>query len=291
VTRKANLEHTGRNAITFNVDSEPDSISITDHDFLRYIRLSTFGITSGDSVLTCLNGNALRNKIWSEIKAVVDKVHKHVCGHASYTDFELLLARNGLWNDAVASYVAQCVDQCTACRSTAPPQPNRKVSISSLSKSFNDIVCIDHFYLDQIRLMHCMDLVSRYSAVHIVSTVTMGEAVQAFEACWVSQFWYPESVHGDKAFQVGDFKTYADSLGIKIRPVPPRGHNKNAIESKNRVIRGIFLRLKNAAGDSFDPNVATYKAVSISNSLYGNDTMSVFEPTKGFSKPIHSKPA
>jgi len=119
----------------------------------------------------------------------------------------------------------------------------------------------------------------------------MGEAVQAFEACWVSQFWYPESVHGDKAFQVGDFKTYADSLGIKIRPVPPRRHNKNAIESNHRVIRSTFLRLKSAAGDSFDPNVAAYKSVSISNSLYGNDTMSVFEPTKGFSKPIHSKPA
>lgn len=116
------------------------------------------------------------------------------------TDFQILLKRSNLWNAAVAKYVTEVISKCTACRSTAPPQPSRKVSISSLSKELNEIICIDHFYLGDLCLIHFMDLVSRYSAVQIVNTTSLQEVVNAFEAVWVSQFWYPKTIHGDKAF-------------------------------------------------------------------------------------------
>lgn len=119
----------------------------------------------------------------------MDKVHKHVCGQASFTDYKLLLERNGLWNDTVASYIAKMINQCTACRSTEIPQPSRKVPISSPSKDFNEVLCVDHLYLEEILLMHLMDLVTGYSSVHVVSSTTnLKEAIHGFEASWVSQF-------------------------------------------------------------------------------------------------------
>ncbi len=290
VTRNANLEHLGRNAISFFVENVPESISLIDHEFLSYIPMSTFLKSIDVTTLTCHNGNTLMNKKWSEVVKIIDKVHKHVCGHATYTDFQLLLERNNLWNETVASYVAQTIQNCSSCKSSALPQPNRKVSISTLSKQFNEIVCIDHFFLDEICLVHCMDLVSRFSAVQAVESTNLADAVVAFEACWVSQFWYPESLHGDKAFQIGEFKLYAESLDIPIRPVPPRRHSKNSIESKHNVIRSIYIRLKEAAKDNHNAKLAAYKAVSISNDLYGNDTLSAFELAKGFTKPIMNEP-
>ena len=165
VTRNANLEHIGRNAISFVVDNVPESITLTDHQFLSYIHLSAFSRNFDESILTCSNGNLLSSKSWIEVKKIIDKVHKHVCGHATYTDFLLLLERNDLWNESVASYVCKIIKECTALKSSAPAKPSRKVSISTLSKQFKDVVCVDHFYLDELRLMHFMDLVTRFSAV------------------------------------------------------------------------------------------------------------------------------
>ena len=251
VTRKANIEHINRNAIAFMVNDQLDYISITNSGFLSYVQIDMFCISHDtENVLECLSGSMLEEKSWSEVKAIIEKVHKHVCGHANYADLQLLLERNELRNGSVASYVHQLIESCSACHSSAPPQPNRKVSISSLSRAFNEIVCVDHFYLDAIRLMHCMDLGSRLSTVHVVHTATISEAVIGFEACWVPHFGYPESIHGDKAFDASNFKSYMKERDISFRPVPPGRHSKNTIESKHNVIRSIYLRLKQDKGDS-----------------------------------------
>ena len=135
-----------------------------------------------------------------------------------------------------------------------------------------------------------MDLVSRYLGAHVVSTATLKDAIVAFEACWVSQFWHPDSIRVDTAFMLGEFKKYTEQLGIPLLPLPPGRHSKNAIESKHNIIRSIFIRLKEAAGSDFDPELAPYKSVSISNDLYDNEIMSAFELAKGFSKSIAAKP-
>lgn len=34
---------------------------------------------------------------WKELKSIVDRVHRYVCGHSSYTDMKILMERNGIW--------------------------------------------------------------------------------------------------------------------------------------------------------------------------------------------------
>lgn len=72
---------------------------------------------------------------------------------------------------------------------------------------------------------------------------------------------------------------------------PPGRQRKNLIELKHNKIRSIYLRLKYAAWDQHNSRLASYKAVSISNDLYGNDTLSAFELAKGFTKPAMSNTA
>lgn len=291
VTRRSSIEHIERNAIAFPTGEGLEYISIINDNFLSYISLDRCTSSCNDgSTLSFLSATTLDNTSWSDVKKVVDKVHRHVCGHASFTDYKLLLERNGLWNNVIAAYLTEVVNGCTACRSTSVPQPSRKVSISSLSKNFNEILCVDHLYLEDILLVHFIDLVTRYSGSYAVTSTNLEEAVTPFEACWLSPFCYPDSIRADKAFQICAFKQYADKLGIPIDPVPPGRHSKNAIESKHNIIRSIFLRLKEDAGTGFDPKIAAYKAVSISNDLYGNGTMSAFELGKGFCNPVATKP-
>lgn len=36
---------------------------------------------------------------WKEVKLILDKLHKHVCGHATYSEIKPLLKRNNLWSN------------------------------------------------------------------------------------------------------------------------------------------------------------------------------------------------
>lgn len=133
----------------------------------------------------------------------------------------------------------------TSLTCTAPPQPNQKVSISSsLSKEFYEIVFIDHFYLDNDRVMHTMDLVSSYLAAHIFEYSSMSDAVTSFEASCATQFWIPQSIIADKAFDNNEFHQYLKDMNIQFSSVPPGNHSKNSIESNHNVIRNVYMRLK-----------------------------------------------
>lgn len=55
--------------------------------------------------------------------------------------------------------------------------------------------------------------------------------------------------------------------------MPPGRHSKNDIESKQKATRIIYLRLKEDAEEGQDAKFASYKAVTTSNYLYGNDTI------------------
>lgn len=52
------------------------------------------------------------------------------------------------------------------------------------------------------------------------------------------------------------------------------------------MIRSIFIRLGDAADDTYDAQLAAINAATFSNTLYGNHIMSSFELARGFSLPI-----
>lgn len=289
VTSVSNIIHIGNNAIEIIDEHGIEYISMINRNRLSYIPISSFKESAKTNIVSKFNGITVKDIPWKEVTAIIDKVHRHVCGHANLTDIRVFLQRNKMWNNAVEKYVSDLVSRCTACRSTAPPQPSRKVSISNLSKGLNEVVCIDHLYLESVRMFHAMDLVTRYSAAFVVGDATMEKAIHAFESCWINQFWIPDEIKADKAFINKEFEQYCKDRDIKISPIPPQRHSKNAVESKHGIIRSIFLKLQEADPHT-DLEMIAVRAVTVSNDLYGNDVLSSFEQAKGYTKPINGNP-
>ena len=160
VTNYCNILHIDENTLILPPDASGNSkgsITLVDHDMHTYIPHSVFisradNFTSdNEKTLFCAAANVnedVGSKPWKDLKKIVDKVHKHVCGHSNYSDIKLLLERNMLWNDHVDKYLQSTLENCTACRTTAKPKACRKVSLSAMSRSFNDVVCIDHMFLE-----------------------------------------------------------------------------------------------------------------------------------------------
>lgn len=62
-------------------------------------------------------------------------------------------------------------------------------------------------------------------------------------------------------------------------------HNKSSLESRHGITRSILLKLK-AAYSVFKQELLAIRAAEISNDLYGNDAMSLFELAKESMKPV-----
>ena len=79
---------------------EQMSIYLVSHDLHCYMPLYAFGIkpdsVEARCVIVTFAAKATEHS-WPEIKAIIDKVHNHVCGHASLRDMQILLERNSLW--------------------------------------------------------------------------------------------------------------------------------------------------------------------------------------------------
>ena len=293
ITKHCNIQRIAGNLLELPTKDESGiqmTISLVDHDLHCYLPLSAFGIASHSAQAYCAVVSfaaKASDRPWSEIKAIVDKVHKHVCGHASLRDMQILLERNDMWSTEVKAYLHQTVEVCHQCKVTDEPKDMRKVSLRDLSSSFNDRVCLDHVFLDDYVVLHFMDSSTRLSQGAIVTTKTVREAIDHFEMIWVSQYGYPESLLADQAFITDEFKRYADSVGMNLLPVPSRRHNKNVLESKHRVLRDIFNRIKecNSTSDSTDQMVVQ-QVMRIANNLYGNDVVSSYELAKGYTLPL-----
>lgn len=113
---------------------------------------------------------------------------------------QIVLIRNGIWSDAAHQYLTSVVERCTGCHSTALPQPRHKVSLSSLSRDFNDYVCLDPFFLDGIRIFLVMDASNRFSAGLVCDGTSIATAIHALEEIWMSPFCHPVAIQVDQDF-------------------------------------------------------------------------------------------
>lgn len=114
--------------------------------------------------------------------------------------------------------------ECRDGEASSTPPPSRRVSITSLEKTFNDVACIDRCFLENATLCHVIYLATSLSAAHAVTKICMGEAICAFGLISIAWFWPPDGIHADLSFQSQKFKPLLDRYDIKLHPVPLRLH-------------------------------------------------------------------
>lgn len=158
-----------------------------------------------------------------------------------------LLQRNHIWDDDIQSQLSTVVEKCTPCIASSLPQSARKLSIFRINRQFNDLVLVDHFWLEEICLVLFMDAYSRYSTAQPVQTKCLSEVFVAFENLWIGQFWPPCAIKGDLAFKYDEFFSLLNHCKTDFRPVAPSRHYKNLLEPKHGVIRSVYTRLTSAS--------------------------------------------
>lgn len=168
VTRESDILHYDGSRVLFPpVNGDRDSMLLIDdglHSYLDLSRFPAFVSASQSVALTCSAVEPQSSptaRPWLETRRVIDKVHRHTCGHASYSDMRTLLQRNNYWSEAAQRYLADVVQRCEHCIASSTPLPSRKVALGSLDRSMNDLVLIDHFFLEDVKLFHAMDSHSR----------------------------------------------------------------------------------------------------------------------------------
>lgn len=109
---------------------------------------------------------SLEGMNWSDIRRF--RVHNHGCGHATFSDIRTLLVRNKLWNDNVQKYIVKTMTEFQSCKASPPPPPSCRVSLASINRELDDVIRIDHFFLDTVTIFHMMNVASRLSAGMVV---------------------------------------------------------------------------------------------------------------------------
>lgn len=199
------------------IDDQHEFINLIEYEFLSYIPLSVFAAEkNNESTLTYLKESTVKSCPWNETKVNIDNIYYHVCSYAIFNDMKFLLQRNDLWSDEVKHYASHVFNGFTKCHVSSPSYPTRTFSISTLSKGLNEIVFDDLFYLNNIRIFHSMDMVTRFSSGHILKPAALDDFVFVLKTIWLSQFWILESGHGGEAFRIRKFKTYLATLRLDL---------------------------------------------------------------------------
>lgn len=89
--------------------------------------------------------------------------------------------RNKLWNDQTQSYLSNVMSNCSDCKASSTPPPNRRVLLSSLNREFNDVVCMDHMFLDKITVFRMMYVTTIYFVGYVVDNVSMENVIYHME--------------------------------------------------------------------------------------------------------------
>ena len=189
--------------------------------------------------------------------------------------------------DEVEKYLHRVINSCSDCAKNYEPKKARKVSLSSVNRSFNETICIDHFHLGNVRIFHIMDASTRYSASTAVPDTGIEAAIEVLDSHWISPLCAPSYIQFDQAFDSNEFKTFLSLHDINAKPIPPRYHNRNVIESKHKINRDTFLRIK-SNNEELSEKLTAQQAIRISNCLYGDDVCSSHELANGFTRPVES---
>lgn len=117
VTKHCDIIHSNGNLLRFGSDSISDTVQLFEHDNHSYISMVKFYIESVVSAhhprvaSLCASSAGFATKMsFDDSKKVVDRVHKHVCGHSNYEDISLLLKRNHIWSDDISHYLGQILN-------------------------------------------------------------------------------------------------------------------------------------------------------------------------------------
>lgn len=165
------------------------------HESHSHVPISRFGPTMG--CYTPLSGTAYSTRLKRiTLLAVNFQFHDHkylivwnssiamdMARLRTYPNMLTLILRNNLWSPSVHSYQTEIVSGRGNCRSSLSPTADHQLSPSILDRSFNEMVCIDHLYLNDVNLLHVMDTATNFFIARVFGSTSLADTVVAFQSC------------------------------------------------------------------------------------------------------------
>lgn len=182
VAEYGNIYQIGEPMIVLGQNNEnPVTLTLTKVDRLHNMPASCFRLNDLFNLHSGVAFSYAQVYPWSNIKKLIDHVHRHVCEHPEYGDIKALFERNKLWSLETEKYLKQSIARYRNCRSASLSQPSRKVSFNSPNRHFNNAVCLDHMFLGDHCILHIIDTKTRYSAGIISSDTSLANATYALQ--------------------------------------------------------------------------------------------------------------
>lgn len=156
----------------------------------------------------------------------------------------------------------------------------KNFSLSMCDREFNDVIQIDVMYLGLALMLHAVDTTTGYSEFAVISA---RKAEVMLIRIWYLSHGAPKEVRGDREFDKGILREW-----LSFVPVPSRRHNKTGIfERKNKDLKDILEKFEqDKAFTRLRIQVRVNNAQFTSYILYGNNVLSAFEISRGYTPSI-----
>ena len=121
VTAKCDIIHSKGNYLKLPNNIEVSQGNVDLHSYIpsRFFLNERFSLNACfQAKIYCASSTVSEsenNLSWREVKKIIRKVHKHVCGHARSSAIQILLERNAMLNPEVQKYLRRFVESCIHC--------------------------------------------------------------------------------------------------------------------------------------------------------------------------------
>ena len=108
------------------------------------------------------------------------------------------------------------------------------------SRDFNDVISVDLEEINCFKILHLIDLATRYSAATIVKSKQKEEIVKAISTIWITLFGPPNDILCDNGGEFNNdlLRDLSDQLNVFARTTPGESPWSNGITERHNAILG-----------------------------------------------------
>ena len=165
--------------------------------------------------------------------------------------------------------ISKALDEmdCEICKKHKKEAPKPQTCLP-WADSFNQTIALDLKFLDSEIILHCVDLLTRFSAATLITNKTKETVGSAFMKMWFGIFGIPEQTLCDngKEFCNKDFLDMCQNLNINMKTTAAFAPFSNGIvERHNGILAEMTKKIKEDVGCS--TSIALCWALQAKNSM------------------------
>ena len=151
---------------------------------------------------------------YQEKEKMVTKLHNQ-SGHPSYDKLCKFLTNAGVKDGQFFDILQEFSAKCDVCLKYKRKNPRPVVGLS-LAKEFNDVIAMNLKPLNNIHILHLIDLSTRYSSAVVIRSKHKDVIVKNILQHWIALFGAPNKILSDNRGEFQELQDMSENLNIEI---------------------------------------------------------------------------